>query len=459
VLFSGVLALRLPMLSDTAWLLWVAHRFLHGAVVYRDVVQMNPPLSHWLHVPPVVIAEWTGWPLKLVFIMMAMLWSAGCVALAVRICRGWKRLPIERLSAAVILTIVTVAAAGPFFGQREQFILSAALPWLALLAVRQDGLEPGSAPALAAGAVLALGISLKPFYVGWWAAAPLMHWFGPREPDAGTRPFWRWPEFWLVPALGAMYLAVVSGTAYPAFVRSSADLYWLYFHRPWWFVAFGNPFALFSLGGLALTARSAWRTKLGTALWLGTAAAWAGAVAQGKAFPYHYWPAIGLAFLLLCYAGIATRRALAAPVGVTWTAYLLFLMVDGGKAHWRNAEALDRAVGPGTVLTLGTTADDAWMLTSEFGRPWLSPQYDLWWLAISGGAEEVPGVPDWSARDSALRASLLPAEPPDVLLIGESDVDVGAYLTRSPAWLALLSGYRPGEEVSGYRIWRRREPS
>ncbi len=456
IAFAFVLALRTPMPSDTAWLLWVAHRSLQGAVVYRDIVQVNPPLSHWLHLPPVMLSELTGWPVKPIFVAMVLVSSTACVALAAVIWRSWEDPPTPAVGVGVAAGVVAVALAGPFFGQREQFILAAAVPWLALLAVRQGGFEVPLLPALLAGAVLAFGIALKPFYIGWWAGSAALWRWGPREQGRPLRPFWRWPEFWVVPALGILYLVLVQQTAYPAFLRGWSDLYWRYFHRSWWFVMAGNPFALLPLGGLLLTIRAAWRSALGAVLWVGTASAWVGAVGQGKAFPYHYWPAVALAVLLLTHAGRATRRALVMPVAASWLAYLAFMLVDGGSAHWRNADALGRAAGSGSVLTLSSTADDAWLLTSERGRPWLSPQYDLWWLAVSGGAERVRGVPDWAARDSVLRASLLPAKEPDVLLLSVSGVDISSYLARSAEWRRLLSAYRPGEVVAGYRVWRRK---
>ena len=46
---------------DVAWYLVATDRFLDGARLYRDIIEVNPPLVFYLTVPPVAVARLTGW--------------------------------------------------------------------------------------------------------------------------------------------------------------------------------------------------------------------------------------------------------------------------------------------------------------------------------------------------------------------------------------------------------------
>ena len=45
---------------DAAWYLYMVDRWFDGAVLYRDVIDTNPPLIVWLSTVPVAIARWFG---------------------------------------------------------------------------------------------------------------------------------------------------------------------------------------------------------------------------------------------------------------------------------------------------------------------------------------------------------------------------------------------------------------
>jgi hypothetical protein len=45
---------------DVAWFLFAANRFLDGAELYRDIVEVNPPLVIYHSVAPVAVARLTG---------------------------------------------------------------------------------------------------------------------------------------------------------------------------------------------------------------------------------------------------------------------------------------------------------------------------------------------------------------------------------------------------------------
>ncbi len=431
-----LLAWRTPMLSDTAWLLSVAGRALDGERIYRDVWEVNPPLSYLIHVPAVVLARATGLSLSFAFTVWLTAWCTGAVALMAALWDRWAGAPASRSTAVAVAAVMLLVVPGPFFGQREHFILATAMPWAVLLAMRQAGDPVPTSLAAAAALSIAVAIAMKPFFIGWWFALPFL-----------ARPRRHWPEIWIVPLFGIVYIAYVLGaTAYLPFIRALGARYWVFRHRSWLYVGAGNVFAVIALIALVVGFPTLKRPTIGRVLWTCTAAAWLAVVLQGKGSDYHYLPAIALGVCLLLTRGRVGRLTLA-PIVALWIVGLGWLIVDGGRDDRRSAMALSRAIGPGSVEVLGIAADAAWLLTSDEGRPWRSPHMSLWWLERSGGVE--------MPSDTFLRASLLPAEPPDVLLLGDNGVDVAEYLGRSIEWQRVLHAYRPSQTIAGYRVWRR----
>src|SRR6185369_2684308 len=44
--------------SDVAWQLWIARRLHAGAHLYRDIIEVNPPLWFWMALPIDRAADW-----------------------------------------------------------------------------------------------------------------------------------------------------------------------------------------------------------------------------------------------------------------------------------------------------------------------------------------------------------------------------------------------------------------
>ena len=62
LLFAGQIVIRLgsELNHDTAWYLYVAQGLRGGGELYRDYVEVNPPLAMWLTVPVVMLSGATG---------------------------------------------------------------------------------------------------------------------------------------------------------------------------------------------------------------------------------------------------------------------------------------------------------------------------------------------------------------------------------------------------------------
>jgi hypothetical protein len=433
---------RQPLLPDSSWLLWIARRWLDGATLYRDVFDINPPLAIWLDAAVVLIARAAAMPVADVFRATVLLWCCGCIALLDAVLRYARLEGVSRELVVIAAAIVLLALPGPFFGQREHLILATALPWAALLACRRQGAHLPAPLAASTAVLVSMGIALKPTYAGLWIALPLLSW---------RRFWWRFPETWVVPAVGMTYVGLVAGlTSYFDYVREWGPLYWRLRHVSLLRAAFGNELTLLGVGACAL----AWPFRhrpLTAALLTATAACLMGAVLQGKEFPYHYWPADGLALVLLASSARLTRYALI-PAAMVWIARVAQFGWDAGSMMRRQMAELESRLGDRRPLILDRTNGPGWLLVNEAGKPWLSPFYDVAWLQVSHGLTIVPGLPRWATQDSVLRQRLLPTTPPEAILIDSQGTDIERWLSRSADWARLLSQYRSVGSAAGYRI-------
>jgi hypothetical protein len=439
---GAIIEWRQPLLPDSSWLLWLAGRELDGARLYQDLFDINPPLAVWLDTVVVSVSRLAHIPIADVFRAAVFLWCGGCIALFDAVLLRARLEGTRREFVVIIAAVIILTLSGPFFGQREHLLLAAALPWSALLVCRQKAVTVPAHLAVAAAVLVSVGIALKPTHAVLWAALPLVSWH---------RPWWRMPETWLVPGIGLAYVGAVAGfTSYFAYVREWGSAYWRFRHVPLWEAAFGNELALLAVVSCALAWPSR-RRPLTTGLLACTIACLIGAILQGKDFPYHYWPADGLALLLLATGTRLTRYALV-PVAMVWTARVTQFAVDGGSLMRHQLAQLESRLAGRRPLVLSRSDDAGWLLVNEGGLPWLSPHYCLWWLQLSLGRSEVPALAQWAAQDSVLRLSILPATPPEALLLESDGFDVESWLRHAPEWRHLLREYIPGGTAAGYRM-------
>src|SRR5690606_33794299 len=67
---------------DNGWLLYATDRWLDGEVLYRDILETNPPLIVWLYAIPTWIAWSLSLPVGFMFPLSVWLLMLGCLALS-----------------------------------------------------------------------------------------------------------------------------------------------------------------------------------------------------------------------------------------------------------------------------------------------------------------------------------------------------------------------------------------
>ncbi len=427
--------------ADVLWLVDVARRVARGQVLYRDVLEINPPLIVWLLLPFARTAHPLQWFL------------AGTVALAVAssvlAARAFGR-PGMLVAALALLLVVPIG----WFGQREHLAIALILPWLLGTLRGRDGLLEG---------VLAgIGFSLKPQLLLAFALVT----FFTRRLDRGSVAVLvvvgiypllvalLTPDyFWLVRRLGPDYLAY--NRAAPA------GLLWT------------NPCAWLSLLGPAAwlaVRRRARDRQVGDGLALATLGFLAGAVVQAKGWNYHYAPAVTTSGLLLYLVAAEPLRPAVLLARCVAAALLVGFVAQGLRGRFaprpagavarpgvdratydRLVAALGDAGHPRSVLALYRHSGQAFVLSAYGGARFVSPFPMVWVLDL----------PDWPAKlpwwtDRIAQAAR--RDPPDLVLIARDTTggpDGAQVLAADTAISALLARYLPRPDVEGYRVWVR----
>jgi hypothetical protein len=452
---------------DVSWLLIVAERVLHGQQLYSQVLEVNPPLSVLLYMPPAFLADRLGIEPEVATAGLSVLAIACSIGLSAAIlkpvmggdpARGWKLVA----TAAFVLGVMPAAA----FAQREQIAVMALLPFVATTMLRAGGRRPPWALAILAGVGLGLAVAIKPHF----ALMALLPWAWACWRSRSFRP-WAEPELWTAVLAFGGYVAwflVRYPIYFTRFVPVLRDVY-LPVHAPLVLMLImpGIPLALGAVA-VARLMRLEWR-------WLSAPmlAALGGGVAymaQGKSWPYHQYPM--LAFAMLGLLGAAVLATPDRTRAWSWLDCRVWALPPLAAMAWL---ALDVNAGPliRVVAAVAPPAPRMIALSGDFGLGiattrgvhgrWVGGEHSEW---ITEGAlwrEEVGGLsPAERMRLEALKiaergrlAQDIVAGRPDVMLIDRTPFDWRAWAAKDPAIAAELTHYRLRSVVQGTEILTR----
>jgi hypothetical protein len=172
ILFVCQIAIRLgsELNHDTVWFIYVARGMLDGSELYRDFVEVNPPLAIWLTMPAMMFSRATGLaPVETIYGVFFAL-----TALSLFLVRRYLAKIREIPDWAKELTLVLLAAAFLFipassFGQREHLLALLFMPWFVLRFARSKGAGISVSESAFIGLLASVAICLKPHAV----AAPI----------------------------------------------------------------------------------------------------------------------------------------------------------------------------------------------------------------------------------------------------------------------------------------------
>jgi hypothetical protein len=167
VVFAIAILMRqlVPLNTDVSWLLIVGERMLDGQHLYRDIVEINPPMAAFAYLPGVALARALGVDPRHVIDAQLLLLAGLSLLVASRILRlspafsGIKWAPFAVWAAAVV-TILPMHV----FAQREHIATLTFLPALAVYALRSSREPVPLWAILIAGFGAGITLAFKPFF-------------------------------------------------------------------------------------------------------------------------------------------------------------------------------------------------------------------------------------------------------------------------------------------------------
>ena len=161
--------------GDSAWLLTVGEKLLGGARPYVDVLEVNPPMSIWLYLPAVWLAQTLGGAAEL----WLYAYVTGLAGLSLWAC--WHLSahvdmpsPSARLGLIAITAFALLILPSRCFAQREHFAAIGLLPFLFALAARwTNGHRLPMGLASIIGLAAGLSVCIKPHLIFVLALAQL----------------------------------------------------------------------------------------------------------------------------------------------------------------------------------------------------------------------------------------------------------------------------------------------
>lgn len=366
---------------DAANYAQAADEILRGRVPFRDIVDVNPPLVQFLHVPAALLGRLLGRP-----VLGFNLYVLACAAASATALSWLLRRPELGVSSSrrfvVSFTFVFanhIAWEWGHFGQREHFLVLALVPFLVLRWLRHEQASVPRRAAAALGFVAALALAVKPHYFIPWLAYELA-WLSQHRHARRLlgAEFWGFAAALLVYA--ALFLAFPSmarefftrylplfASGYRAYDCSLRDLFSL---GELWVGLAGAAWAIFArrASDAARLARPFGAFLLGSVLVY---------LLQHKGWPYQVFPAFALAPLAVAWLAPISRRvpavlAIAAlGLSLSWFSASHGARLPAEKRFTMLRDAMGVMTRPGeSALVLTTSALGPYPMQLQLGvRP------------------------------------------------------------------------------------------
>jgi hypothetical protein len=438
--------------SDVTGQLWIAHQLNGGASLYRDIIEVNPPLWFWMARPLDLVA--TLLDVRAEHLLAPLVGLLAALSLAATDRLLISKTPLRRTAFLVYTALILLAMPWLELGQREQLLLIGAIPYALLAAARRSEVQVSPWLAFSVGIGAGVGFALKHYFILcpallelWLFAAQRRRW----------RPFR--PE---TLGMGAV------GLAYGVAIMLWASDY-LHSIVPMVRLAYGvtgasrlidlfQPGVILSLVTMLLLV-SQWRL-LGERPYADAASLTVAATGflvayfvQRKGWPYHAQPmlgcaSLGLLALVLCATKPPRLICLVAPALLLMPFAVEVQAAAKGQGSDPDVRRAILGLSPGEPV--GFIGVD-WSIGAERGLGYPS-RYMSFWMLSAVARNEALGSHD--PRLTELGASVVRNTiadyrclPPHRIIWstvppGSGNFDLLAYFRRDPQFAELLSHYR-----------------
>jgi hypothetical protein len=447
--------------TDVSWQLWVGHQLNLGARLYRDIIEVNPPLWFWLALPVDRIADLLQLRSDAVLLVAVNL----AVALSLVACApllAWTDPPRRTLILGYFAFLLEIV---PWWqtGQREHLVLVGALPYALLIAARRDGGSISPVLAAAVGASAAIGFALKPYFLLVPAVLEIAliarqgrHWRPLRSETVGMA------------TIGGAYAISLILFA-PDYLNSTLPMVLLGYGATGApsFADLIRPEVVVGVTAVALAFLARGRAPRADSVTLFLAlAALAFAASyfiQAKGWSYHTLPVLGCGCAVLAVARVTSVKPsrLMLLVSPALLACPLVIAVQTGIFSRGPSEDFQASVAglpSGTSIgVLATESALAWPLAYQ-RRLNPASRYMHFWMMRAVIQNELRGSPNGRLTNFGQRVAtetvddLVCAQPTRIIAArpqpGEDGFDIYRFFLRDPGFLALLRHYREVSRTS-----------
>ncbi len=491
--FWIAVVLHPPLNHDVAGLLAFTEGWLGGAALYRDLIEVNPPLIILMNAPAVLLGPWVpGGPVRALQLLLLLGCAVATILAWVLLARDPSRGPLERATLSVAIPMLTLTP-GYDFGQRSHILMNLLLPYLLLAVRRVEGPPVARRLALPIALLAAIGIALKPHFLLFPLVVEAFVLVARRRGGGRWRDAARDPLPWAMAAVWVLYMAVVMAW-FPDYLRHTLPLARSAYVSLQAVSASSIlltdrvlPYLLLALPAGVFALRAGYGA-LPPLLLLVVLAGTAVAVLQHKGFGYHSLP-VRLAATLLVVAvaarwldrGLPRRPGWAAPIAmgaaVAWTLGVTAML--GAEAPWSQlryagsetdqlAELFTAEAPEGEVLVLSPAVNGIYPALNYARARNILPTMTIWplqsrflpcpppsALTPAGMDPEQRWFFETTVRNFATRRPRLLVVAPDQRRVGCEKLDLLRYFAQDPRFVEALEEYRPRPSVFGYRVWRR----
>jgi hypothetical protein len=459
-----------PLNPDVSWLFTVGERILDGQRLYRDIVEINPPMAAFAYLPDVALARKLGIDARIVMEVQLLLLAAASLLATARILLLSPAIS-RTINASLMVWAAAVLTILPMhvFGQREHIATLTFLPALAVYALRSAGEPLPRWAVLIAGLGAGITLSFKPYFAVPSALCIMT--------SAILSRSWR-VMFSPENIIAAALVSVVSlGTylLYPEYFTNTyplvRDIY-LSWSLPASTLFLNSATLIFTVGMLCVLLT---RREKRDSLWLSALVASFGfAIAfflQRRGWPYHSYPMVAFVMLAMGYALSGVRDPEARPYrGGIAAAFVLGVSFLIG-AQWFDTrvyvgpiqEAVAGLKSRPRILVLSGEAAIGNPLVHDIDGIWVSRQESLWIREFVRLTREKTSVeaPTEASLDGylALERKWLVEDfrklPPDIILVDNLRDNWGQWARADAELAELLKPYVLLRSVEGIDILQR----
>ena len=444
---------------DVSYNLYVSGRILNGAGLYRDIIEINPPLIFWIGVP----FAWMNHQFGIDAVPAFNAFVYASILISLRFTYANTSWLSSRPRLLLLLFATTAFAIMPRldFGQREHIFSVFFFPYIALSVVRCRWEEARSAKWI--GLMGGVGIALKPHFILYWIAADLFVTY--RSKVVRMRP----ESLVLAGFLLLYWLLVLFLT--PEWVNSAARVAALYIPDRSVVSVLIQPMLVMILcavifGWVDQSDRE-WRSVRHLLLLESTIGVIVGTV-QMLGFRYHFLPAGILGFVVFAMTSVDltkhmkqrwSRMASALTAALIVASTIMFAMPWWGpwfrgnepeRAYYGEMAAILRPYSTVAFLTAGLHNAFPTLQMADV-EPAL-PMPSLWYLNVYRETSEPMHVPaTMSSAEHYYWGRTIDAllQGPDVIVVDEArepfgiwrPFDIKAYFEQDPRVLRLFDDY------------------